>query len=36
MIEDSFFYDELINKQIKWSKKLYQEFNEKKFIELIT
>ena len=34
-IQDVSNYKKLINKQIKWSKNLYQPFNEKYFIELI-
>ena len=33
-IQDDSFYKKLISKQIKWSKELYEPFNEKHFIEL--
>lgn len=33
-INNDLFYNKLINKQIKWSKKLFEPYNEKKFIEL--
>ena len=34
-INDDSYYQQLINKQIRWSKDLYEPFKEKKFIELI-
>ena len=33
-IQDDSFYKKLISTQIKWSKELYEPFNEKYFIEL--
>ena len=35
LINDDSYYQQLFNKQIKWSKNLYEPFKEKKFIELI-
>ena len=34
-INDDSFYKNMISKQLKWSKELYEPFNEKHFIELI-
>ena len=34
-IQNDNFYKKMINKQLKWSKNLYEPFNEKYFIELI-
>ena len=34
-IQNDNFYKKMINKQLKWSKNLYEPFNEKYFIEVI-
>ena len=34
-IQDDIFYKKMISKQLKWSKRLYEPFNEKYFIEVI-
>ena len=35
IIQDDNFYKEIINKQVKWSKQLYEPFNDKYFIEVL-
>ena len=34
-IQDNSFYKKMISKQLKWSRELYEPFNEKYFIEVI-